>query len=173
MSTKRNDVEWRTIKNYPDYEVSSSGDVYSKRTNRILSQGDSGGYPMVVLCDGSMHSRKVHRLVAEAFVPNPHNKPEINHIDGCKTNNNVDNLEWCTRSENIKHAFQTGLEVRSEFSGSRKKKIRIIETGEIFNSISDCARYIGDDPSHTHISSCIHGRRQTHKGFHFEEILDE
>lgn len=164
--------EWRTINDFPDYEVSVYGEVYSKRSERLLSPGDNDGYLCVVLCkDAKMYTKKIHRLVAETFIPNPMGKQEVNHKDGVKRNNRLTNLEWCTREENIQHAVRNGLQKRPYDAGSPRKRIRIVETGELFDSISDCARHIGDDPSHTHISSCINGRRKTHKGYHYEEVI--
>lgn len=165
--------ERKHIKGHHDrYEASIYGEIFGEKKDTPLSPGISkDGYLRVVLCEnGKPHTKKVHRLVAETFIPNPCNKPEVNHIDGNKQNNRVTNLEWCTHQENVRHAFATGLEKRSEKAGAPKKKIRIVETNEIFDSISECARYIGDDPSHTHISSCINGKRKTHKGLHFEEV---
>ncbi len=83
-------------------------------------------YPRVPLTNNE-HIKKyycVHRLVAEAFIPNPNNYKDVNHIDGNKTNNKVDNLEWCTRSYNIKHAFETGL------NPSKKKIIEYVSNLE-------------------------------------------
>lgn len=166
------DSEWKDVVEDPNYEVSIYGEVYSKRTHKQLSQGDDGsGYPMVVLCGPyGTRTRKVHRLVAEAFIPNPYNKREVNHIDGNKRNNKVTNLEWVTHQENIQHAFRTGLEVRSPLAGSPKVKVRVVETGEEFDSISDCARRIGSNPTKNKIRACLDGKRKTHMGFHFEAI---
>jgi len=72
-------------------------------------------YRMVTLSeDGKTKSRYVHRIVAEAFIPNPNNLPQINHIDGDSHNNNVENLEWCTAQENQNHAYTTGLHKSTE-----------------------------------------------------------
>lgn len=117
-------MEWRAIKGYEGlYEVSNTGLVKSleKRVDsgkchrrwrvQILSHGtDSKGYLRVSLSkNGVTKTHKIHRLVAQAFIPNPDNLPQVNHIDGNKTNNRVDNLEWCSQSENMRHACKTGL----------------------------------------------------------------
>lgn len=93
------------------YQVSEDGRVYSVRRGKCLSPClDSYGYPMVVLCSNRVRkTTRIHRLVAQAFIPNPYDKPQVNHIDGDKTNNLVSNLEWVTSDENVLHAVQSGL----------------------------------------------------------------
>jgi len=106
--------EWRNIEGFPDYTVSNLGRVCSVRRGHpiILKGRNSGaGYLQVILHNGDKqaHSKIIHRLVASAFIPNPENKPQVNHISGVKEDNNVNNLEWCTRFENMEHAFAIGL----------------------------------------------------------------
>ena len=118
------DEIWKDIKDYEGlYQISNYGNVKSlpkERHNRrgvyiqkekLLSlTNTSTGYKKVELVkDGKRKGFKVHRLVAQAFIPNPDEKPQVNHIDGDKTNNYVDNLEWATASENSIHAYNTGL----------------------------------------------------------------
>ena len=116
---------WKDIKGYEGcYQVSNLGRIKSldRMTNnqygeyfmkgRILKNSiiKDKGYCRVSLNNGNGKiSTRVHRLVAEAFIPNPENKPEVNHKDGNKLNNCVSNLEWCTNKENIEHSIRTGL----------------------------------------------------------------
>lgn len=103
---------WKNITSYEGlYQVSNFGRVRSVRLNKILSPKHNwDGYLRIQLWrDNKNKYVFIHRLVAEAFIPNADNKPFVNHIDGNKSNDRVDNLEWCTQKENIKHAFATGL----------------------------------------------------------------
>lgn len=95
---------WRKIKEYPQYEVSNMGDVRNIDTGVILKPQKTGSkrsyYKVNLYNNGNKINKNIHRLVAEAFIPNPCNKPEINHINTNSLDNRVENLEWCTRIEN-------------------------------------------------------------------------
>lgn len=116
------------------YNVSNFGRVYSKRKNIILKSSDVLGYRQVILCTkGEMYSGRVQRLVAKAFIPNPENKPFVNHIDGVRDNNHVPNLEWATPSENTKHTYDklgrmpvNGI--RSNFTKLSESQVREIRS---------------------------------------------
>ena len=104
---------WKPVVGFEDYyRVSNTGKVFSIRSNRYLNQAPKHtGYRDIELnVNGKASYKRMHRLVAEAFIPNPLNKPAVNHIDGNKLNNNASNLEWVTNSENMQHAVDTGLQ---------------------------------------------------------------
>lgn len=109
---------WKDIENFPEYQVSDTGEVRStkylgqfkrKNSEGLLSQRtDKAGYKYVNLYKNRhMYSAKVHRLVAKAFIPNPDNLPQVNHKDENKSNNSKDNLEWCSASYNLTYNGQT------------------------------------------------------------------
>lgn len=108
--------EWRICESFPEYEVSNLGNVRNVSTKKEL-KGVNRLYNEVCLrSKGKQVSAYTHRLVAEAFIPNPENLPQVNHIDGNKLNNAVTNLEWCTAKHNIQHAWKTGLSTTSHKS---------------------------------------------------------
>lgn len=119
-------MKWVDLEGFENlYKVSESGQVFSVRADRFLKDSlDSYGYPIVSLSNkGITKSRLVHRLVAKAFIPNLENKPQVNHIDGNKENNHVSNLEWCTNSENQKHAHALGLAPSQRGTNNKANKL--------------------------------------------------
>lgn len=121
---------WKDIKGYEGlYMVSNQGEILTKSyrgtgKSKLLRLFDDGrGYCMVSLYkEGKIKPTRVHRIVAETFIPNPNRFPQINHIDGNKKNNNTNNLEWCTAKENIRHAWRNGLAKMTE--ERRQRSIR-------------------------------------------------
>ena len=178
---------WKEIKGYEGmFAVSNLGRVKSlarrvsnhtgfiNKPERILKQvKDIKGYLRVYLHkNGEKKFIPVHRLVSFAFISNPENKPQVNHIDGNKQNNHVENLEWCTNQENQIHAVRMGLNDHSKYeSGRPKRKVNQIDisTGKIiktFNSIADASRVF-----HTsNIGECCRGKygRKTVCGYKWE-----
>ena len=104
--------EFRPIEGHEDFLISNYGRVYSNKVGCIMNEfPDQNGY---LQCNIDRIPTKIHRLVAKAFIPNPENKKCVNHISGRKTNNYVENLEWCTHSENVKHAYEHNLYPRKQ-----------------------------------------------------------
>lgn len=168
--------EWRkVIDSSGFYEVSSTGRVRSLdmpmctlggvkwiKSGRILSLSpNSDGYLAIKV----PKTRRVHRLVAIAFIPNPDNKPEVNHIDGNKQNNHVDNLEWVTRVEQIRHAYSTGLKsnvgVKNPSAKLTEADVRIIREAvkHKFSMYSIAKYYKVSNPT---IRALIHGKSWSH-----------
>jgi hypothetical protein len=96
----------RSMKDIGNYIVYKDGKVWSKFYNRFLKPQNCKGYHSYKMGNKMI---KVHRLIAESFISNPKNKPQVNHINGIKIDNRAENLEWSTASENTKHAWETGL----------------------------------------------------------------
>ena len=109
-------TEWRKSESCPFFLASSAGEIMVADTGKLARIMDNGhGYKQVqIMRNNKRYTRYVHRLVAECYLNNPENLPEINHKDGNKANNAVDNLEWCNRSQNQRHAYKTGLIKPSE-----------------------------------------------------------
>lgn len=152
--------EWRPVKGYEGlYEVSNMGRVKSLHASqgRILKQGTSHGYMLVNLCkDGICNMKQVHRLVATAFIRNPNNYEVVNHKDGNKKNNTVDNLEWCTQRYNIRHACRNGL---MNVNALKKSVILYKICGE-YDSITEAAEALG--VSRQSLSRAIHKNISIH-----------
>lgn len=140
---------WKTIEDFPNYDISSFGNIKNNKTNKILKlQKNYSGYLRVTLINTIKKSISciVHRLVAKAFIKNPENKPTVNHIDRNRSNNHINNLEWSTMSEQNYHS---ALVAKKERPLIYKPvcKIDIITNNVIeeYNSISDAARWIIDN----------------------------
>lgn len=146
----------RQLKDNPNYLVTVDGRVFSLHTMRFLKNFLKAGDYVYVKIGSKSH--RVHRLVAQTYIPNPENKPEVNHMDGNKENNMLCNLEWMTHSENVQHACDTGLRPISELmreTGRRSKnlikgkniytsKIVLDEaTGVFYDCVQDAADTIG------------------------------
>ena len=183
------DAVWKPVVGYEGwYEVSSKGDVrsvdhvvrYIKHyrnidveathhfKSKLLTQSLKGtGYRSVILSKNGVTATKlVHRLVAEAFIPNPDNKSQVNHIDGVRFHNDVNNLEWVTGSENQRKSIESGTHTSCRGIDTRVP-VRCITTGMIFESMS-AAEAFYKLPSGK-ISECIHSNART-RGLEFEMV---
>ena len=156
---------WVEIDDYPNYLVSDHGRVFGKRTNTLLKvRLDAYGYPMVAIRnENGPKTAKTHRLVIEAFLESIPMGFEVNHIDGDKTNNHLSNLEVITHSENLRHAYRTGLH-------SQQRRVQCVDTGEIFHSMAEASRITGK--SIAYISLDARGLRTSQKGLRFVLLND-
>ena len=179
------------IKDFNGYKISPEGIVYSDISNMELKHSlRPNGYLFVTLYKDKIPYRKtIHRLVAEAYIPNPENKPQVNHKDGDKKNNKVENLEWVTQSENELHKYHV-LNVNGSFLGRKhavksklkmsqwqqshkrlgkdnpmSKPILCVEKNKIYPSLSDASRELKIPISN--LSKCLHEERNTCGGYHW------
>lgn len=161
---------WKELDDLPNYEISTIGRLRNKNTLRILKTRISKlGYEQITITyGGEKYFRTIHRLVAKAFLINPYNKSEVNHIDENKLNNSVSNLEWVTRKENLNHGTWK-LKKRQ----SRDKAIYAYKDGEVleFPSTKICAQTLGLIP--TNVTQAIrvknkNGSSKTLKGYTFK-----
>lgn len=152
----------KPIENYEMYKIDEIGNIY--RNNMKLKQSIRNNYKCVDLCkNGEIKRYSTHRLVAETYIPNINNLPQINHKDGNRFNNSIENLEWCTSSYNIKHAFR--VLGRKPSDGNQSKKVICIETNKVYNSMIDAKRQTGIN-NHS-ISKVCTGKREKAGDFHW------
>jgi hypothetical protein len=171
----------KEIEGYPQYKITEDGEVwsYQKNTPRPLKPGVSKlGYKLV--CLGRNNPKTLHRLLAKTFIPNPENKPCVNHIDGNKLNNNLSNLEWVSYSENNKHAFKTGLRIPSPSYGGKHGCANPVIQYDLagnelnrFSCIVDAEKHLGIAKSN--ISAVCRGKHKSCLGFKWKysnEVLE-
>jgi len=156
--------EWKQCKGHArNYEVSNLGRFRNRFSQAVLStrkHGAKRAYTGVTTCyKGFTKVVLLHRLVGEAFIPNPLNKPFVNHKNGIKTDNRLDNLEWCTRSENMQHAWNTGLCKPAKHQPNLMRPVRATRGGEVLNfrSVREACRHFQVDRHQ--VSNWITGRR--------------
>lgn len=143
------------------YRITSCGRVWSYRSKKFLAPfKNTKGYLQVCLYkDGKKKMFLVHRLVAEAYIPNVNNLPQINHKDENKTHNWINNLEWCDSKYNNNYGTKNDW---------NKKKVRCVELNKIFESQTAASKELGIRQSC--ISECVNGKRKSVGGYHFEEV---
>lgn len=156
--------EWKEVAGYPNFEISNMGRLKNKVTGRISTGNlNDSGYMRCILYDkdGSRKYTKIHRLVAQAFIPNPDNLPEVNHIDGDKTNNKVTNLEWVSHKRNMEHLYET-----KEVKHIKAQPVLCVETNKIFPSVRKAAEAVGVNKQR--VCDAIHIPNRTAAGYHWK-----
>ena len=160
----------KDIINFENYQISDDGRVWSKKSNKWLKPIDVNGYKKASLYkNGKKYQRLVHRLVAEAFIPNPNNYDEINHINEDKSDNRVENLEWCTPSYNINY----GTRIERQVNSISKKVFQYSIDNVLLNTYKSCTEAERENPSFNHrgISYACIGKLKTYKGFKWSHSL--
>ena len=155
----------KTVPNFPNYRVTTNGEVFNQDGCKLKPDTTNKGYHRVSLSnDNVSHKRlSVHRLVAEAFIPNPNHLPQVNHINQDKTDNRVENLEWCTPLENLNHSA-----VIEKASVAKFTKIKCVTTGVVYDSVKEAAETL--NLHHSNIVACCNGRRTKCGGMKWEYV---
>lgn len=172
---------WKQIKGFENYQISNTG--FIKRNDLILKPFNNNGYERILLINGNIKSKKlIHRIVAEHFVPNPQNKPQVNHKDLNKKNNCDWNLEWVTNKENVQHAIlnipNRKKQLKDDMSiigkkfgkqngiNSSKPVNQYSLIGELIKTFSSARQASNElNISYKCISKCCNGKLKTYKNF--------
>lgn len=172
--------EIKPIKNYEDYYISSFGRVWSSKTNRWLKPNLRGDkkinslYLCVSLCkEGFIKSFTIHRLVAENFLDNPNNYPQVNHKDENKLNNHVDNLEWCDNKYNMTYGNRIKKSIEAKKEKGYIKKVwqcdkKTHEKIKLFDTQKEAAIALGHEKSSSKIGEVCRGIRKSAFGYFWE-----
>lgn len=178
---------WKDIAGYENfYKISSigrvkslerkvkykNGSIHIVREKILKPSKDKGGYLVVGLCkNGKMKTMKVHRLVCDAFIINQDNLPQVNHKDECKTNNCVENLEYCTQEYNNKYGTHIQRVAKAHigiYNTKTSKKVKCLETGKIYPSLAEVQRQLG--LSYQGVGACCNGKLKTCGRLHWKFV---
>lgn len=166
------------------YEINEDGVLRNIKSKKIVKgYAEKNGYIRVRIenkCLNGVVRTTLHQLVAEAFIPNPYNKPQINHIDGNKQNNNINNLEWATASENMIHATKNNLnqiDSIKKYSIEHRKRVLCIEDNKEYESISSASKWAYDNgycksvrSGISNLTAVLHKNRKTFAQKHWKFI---
>lgn len=155
----------KKIPNFPRYEVTSDGEVFNKSGLKLKPDKTRNGYLRVSLSNESTKHKRfsIHRLVAEAFIPNPDNLPQVDHKNEIKTDNHIGNLRWSTPLDNLNHSS-----VIDKASIAKYRKVLCVTTGKVYNSVKEAADELG--LYHSNIVACCNNRRHRCGGMEWKYV---
>lgn len=158
-------AEWKEIKGFSNYEVSNEGVIRNKETKQTIQphKTTSGYHTLKLYRDNKPYTRQVHRLVAATYLGD--SDLDVNHIDGNKTNNNINNLEYVTKSDNMKHAYKLGLIKPYKHKPTHTKEVCCITLNKTYDSVHEASRELSIDRNE--IRKVCNGKRKTARGLMF------
>lgn len=168
--------ELKQIKDFDRYLIDINGVIYdTKYNNRTICQwiDNVGYYQCNLYKDGKRYFKRVHKLTAETFIENPNNLPQVNHIDGNKLNNNINNLEWITNSENTKHGYDNNL---YHFGTSRNYPVNVYskKTHQLINTYTSIRKLCEDlGLNRKTVSAILNGQKATNNYDYLFEYVEE